>query len=107
MDEDRAGRHAVPYWVDKAQTAKLVTLLQALHEPVAQHTNRPLFEPARARCRPDNDHLRPMRLLQAIAECGGDASGMEVATLTHQGIEERTELVGVSAGRLIGPQPRP
>src|SRR4029453_7883427 len=32
---------------------------------------------------------------------------MEVATLTHQGIEERTELVGVSAGRLIGPQPRP
>src|SRR3989442_1646401 len=32
---------------------------------------------------------------------------MQVATLTHQGIEERTELVGVVAGRLIGPQPRP
>src|SRR4029434_4866453 len=32
---------------------------------------------------------------------------MEVATLTHQGIEERTEFVGVLARRLIGPQPRP
>ena len=31
----------------------------------------------------------------------------EVATLTHQGIEERTKLVGVSAGRLVGSQPRP
>src|SRR5262249_14826058 len=32
---------------------------------------------------------------------------VEVATLTHQGIEERTELVRVLTGRLIGPQPRP
>jgi len=32
---------------------------------------------------------------------------MEVATLTHQGIEEWAEFIGVSAGRLIGPQPRP
>ena len=32
---------------------------------------------------------------------------MQVATLTHQGIEERTEFVRVSAGGLIGPQPRP
>jgi hypothetical protein len=32
---------------------------------------------------------------------------MQIAPLTHQGIEERTELVGVVAGRLIGPQPRP
>ena len=27
VDEDRAGRYAVPYWVDEAQTAKPVTLL--------------------------------------------------------------------------------
>src|SRR6266699_5384824 len=32
---------------------------------------------------------------------------MQIAPLTHQGIEEWTELVGVVAGRLIGPQPRP
>src|SRR5207245_10508946 len=32
---------------------------------------------------------------------------MQVAPLTHQGIEERTELVRVWAGRLIRAQPRP
>src|SRR5262245_33167410 len=32
---------------------------------------------------------------------------VEVATLTHQGIEKRTEFVGVLTGRLIGPQPGP
>ena len=32
---------------------------------------------------------------------------MQVASLTHQGIEERTEFIGVSARRLVGPQPRP
>jgi hypothetical protein len=31
---------------------------------------------------------------------------MEVAALTHQGIEERVELVGVPARRLVGPEPR-
>src|SRR5262249_15496732 len=71
-------RHAMPYWVDEAQTAKPVTLLQAFHEPVAQHPYRLLFEPARARRRPDNDHFRPMRLLQTIAECGGDAPGGKI-----------------------------
>ena len=30
---------------------------------------------------------------------------MEVAALMHQGIEERTELVGVAAERLIGAEP--
>src|SRR5436309_7462748 len=78
MDEHRAGCHAVQYWIDEAQTAKPVTLLQALHEAVAQHTHRLLFEPARARRRSDNDHLRPMRLLQAVAERRGDASGGEI-----------------------------
>src|SRR5262249_28038688 len=80
MDEDRAGRHAVPYWVDEAQTAKPVTLLQTFHEPIAQHTHRLLFKPARARRWSDNEHLRPMRLLQAIAERGSDAPGGEILT---------------------------
>src|SRR5256885_11947420 len=78
MDENRAGCHAGQYWIDEAQTAKPVTLLQALHEAVAQHTHRLLFEPARARHRSDNDYLRSMRLLQALSECGGDAPGGKI-----------------------------
>jgi len=35
VDEDRAGRHAVEYWVDEAETAELVMLLQAPYKPVA------------------------------------------------------------------------
>src|SRR2546428_6772534 len=78
MDENRAGCHAVQYWVDETQTAKPVTLLQALHEAVTQHTHRLLFEPARARRRSDNDYLRSMRLLQALSERGGDAPGGKI-----------------------------
>ena len=32
---------------------------------------------------------------------------MQVWPFTHQGIEEWTEFIGVSARRLVGPQPRP
>jgi hypothetical protein len=40
---------------------------------MAQHTYRPLFKPARALCWPHNEHLRPVLLLQAIAEGVSDA----------------------------------